>query len=107
MLTVGQMIKFGRINHDMSQDDLAKRLNVSKNYVSLVENDRKDPSIGFLKNAARLLNIPLILLIWEKMDLPAGKTKKEKEIREQIDRMIGEAHRMFAERLFKTKELGR
>jgi len=103
MLTIGQLIKFGRINHKMSQDDLAKKLNVSKNYISLVENGKKDPSINFLKNTAKLLNIPLVLLIWEKIDLPKGKTREEKEIRKQIDKMVDRAHKLFAERTFKLK----
>ena len=81
----------------MSQDDLAKKLDVSKNYISLVENDKKDPSISFLKNTAKLLNIPLVLLIWEKMDLPEGKTEEEKEIREQIDKMVDNAHKRLAD----------
>lgn len=104
MLTIGQLIKFGRINHKMSQDVLAKKLEVSKNYISLVENDKKDPSITFLKNTAKLLNIPLVLLIWEKMDLPEGKTKEEKDIREQIDKMVNKAHKMFADQTFKIKQ---
>ncbi|MCG2719878.1 MAG: helix-turn-helix transcriptional regulator [Nanoarchaeota archaeon] len=87
----------------MSQDDLAKKLDVSKNYISLVENDKKDPSINFLKNIAKLLNIPLVLLIWEKIDLPKGKTKEEKEIRKQIDKMVDKAHNLFAERTLKLK----
>lgn len=103
MLTIGQLVKFGRINHKMNQDDLARKLDVSKNYVSLVENDKKDPSISFLKNTSKLLNIPLVLLIWEKMDLPGGKTKEEKKIREQIEKMVDEAHKMFAERTFKIE----
>ncbi|RJQ34604.1 XRE family transcriptional regulator [Candidatus Parcubacteria bacterium] len=104
MLTIGQLIKFGRINHKLGQDDLAKKLNVSKNYISLVENDKKDPSINFLKNTAKLLNIPLVLLIWEKIDLPVGKTKEEKEIREQIEKMVSKSHTIFAERTFKIKK---
>ncbi len=103
MLSIGQLIKFGRIGQKMSQDDLAKKLDVSKNYISLIENDKKDPSINFLKNIAKLLNIPLVLLIWEKMDLPKGKTKDEKEIRKQINKMMDKAHNLFAEQTFKLK----
>ncbi len=103
MLSIGQLIKFGRMGKKISQDDLAKKLNVSKNYISLIENDKKDPSINFLKNMAKLLNIPLVLLVWEKMDLPEGKTKEEKEIRKQIDKMVEKAHNLFAEQIFKLK----
>lgn len=103
MLTIGQLIKLGRISQKINQDDLANKLDVSKNYISLVENDKKDPSINFLKNTAKLLNIPLVLLIWEKIDLPKGKTKDEKEIKKQIDKMVDKAHNLFAERTLKLK----
>lgn len=104
MLTIGQLIKIGRIGQKMNQDNLAKKLDVSKNYISLVENGKKDPSINFLKNTAKLLKIPLVLLIWEKMDLPEGKTKEEKEIRKQIDKMMDKAHDLFAKRTFNLKK---
>lgn len=103
MLSIGQLIKFGRIGQKISQDDLAKKIGVSKNYISLIENDKKDPSINFLKNTAKLLNIPLVLLVWEKIDLPKGKTKDEKEIRKQIDKLVDKAHNLFAERTLKLK----
>lgn len=103
MLTIGQLIKIRRIGQKMNQDDLAQKLNVSKNYISLVENSKKDPSINFLRNTARLLNIPLVLLVWEKIDLPEGKTKEEKDIRKQIDKMVDKAHNLFAERMLKLK----
>lgn len=104
MLTIGQLIKIGRMNQKMSQDNLAKKLDVSKNYISLVENDKKDPSINFLKNTAKLLNVPLVLLIWEKMDIPPGRTKEEKDIRKQLDKMIDKAHLVFAKRTFQPNK---
>lgn len=103
MLTIGQMIKFGRMGHKMSQDELAKKLNVSKNYISLVENDKKDPSINFLRNVSKILNIPLVLLLWEKIDLPDGKVKEEKEIKKQLEAMMGNAQNLFVKRMFKLK----
>jgi transcriptional regulator with XRE-family HTH domain len=103
MLTVGQLIKFARIKKKLNQDDIASKLNVSKNYISLVENNRKAPSINFLKKSAHLLDIPPILLLWEKMDLPIGKSKEERQINRQIKKMLQEAQQLFAQKTLGIK----
>jgi transcriptional regulator with XRE-family HTH domain len=99
MLIIGQLIKIGRINKKLSQEDVASKLGVSKNYISLVENNKKNPSINFLREVAKLLDIPLILLIWEKMDLPKGKTDSEKKISSQLEKMLEDAQRLFVQRV--------
>ena len=104
MLTVGQLIKIGRLNKKLGQEDVAGELRVSKNYISLVENDKKDPSINFLKGVSKFLDIPLILLMWEKMDMPKGKTESEKEIASQLEKMLEEAQRLFSEKTFGKKK---
>lgn len=100
MLTTSKLIKIARTNKDLSQDDVATKLNVSKNYISLIENGKKDPSLKFLKDLAKILDIPVLLLIWEKMDLPAGKTSAEKNIISQLEKMINKSQRMFADKTF-------
>ncbi|MCK9438529.1 MAG: helix-turn-helix transcriptional regulator [Bacilli bacterium] len=103
MASIGQLIKIGRINKSLSQEDVASKLKVTKNYISLVENNKKDPSINFLKKISKLLDIPVILLIWEKIDLPKGKTESEKKILSQLENMIENAQKIFADESFKTK----
>jgi len=98
MITVGQLIKIGRMNKGLSQEEMASKLDVTKNYISLVENNKKDPSIKFLKEVAKLLDIPIVLLIWEKMDLPKGKTDSEKELASQMEKMLENAQQLFAQR---------
>jgi len=104
MLSVGQLIKIGRINKDLSQDDVASELEVTKNYISLVENNKKNPSITFLRRISKLLEIPVILLIWEKIDLPKGKTEPEKKITFQLEKMLGAAQQSFAQRALGVKK---
>lgn len=104
MLTVGQLIKIGRINKKLGQEDVASKLKVSKNYISLVENDKKDPSINFLKGASDFLDIPLILLMWEKINMPKGKTDGERKIASQLEKMLEEAQRLFSEKTFGKKK---
>jgi transcriptional regulator with XRE-family HTH domain len=88
----------------MGQDELAKKLKVTKNYISLVENEKKDPSINFLKNAAQLLDIPLLLLMWKKIDIPKAKTSTEREIKKQMEQLAEKAQKLFAERTFKRQK---
>jgi len=104
MLTIGQLIKIARINKKLSQDDVAKSLKKSKNYISLIENDKKDPSLNFLKGISKLLGIPLILLIWEKMDIPKGKTDAEQKISSQLENMVDHAQQLFAQNTFGNKK---
>ena len=104
MLTIGQLIQIGRLNKKLSQEDVADKLEVSKNYISLVENDRKDPSINFLKSVSNFLGIPLILLMWEKIDMPNGKTASERKIASQLEKMLEEAERLFSDKTFGKKK---
>jgi transcriptional regulator with XRE-family HTH domain len=61
-MSVGRAVKFARIAAGIKQKDLADRLDVSPNYLSLVENDKREPSLSFLRNLAREMAIPLGLL---------------------------------------------
>ena len=61
-MSVGRAAKFARVAAGIKQKDLADRLDVSPNYLSLVENNKREPSIAFLRNIASELAIPLGLL---------------------------------------------
>jgi transcriptional regulator with XRE-family HTH domain len=61
-MSVGRAVKFARVAAGIKQKDLADRLDVSSNYLSLVENDKRDPSISFLRNVATEMAIPLGVL---------------------------------------------
>jgi transcriptional regulator with XRE-family HTH domain len=62
---IGKTIKFLRIAKGLKQSDLAERVKVSTNYISLIENDKREPSLSFLKELARILDIPVGLLFLE------------------------------------------
>lgn len=104
MLTTGQLIKIARIEKKLSQENISEKLSISKNYISLVENDKKDPSLNFLREVSKLLEIPLILLIWEKIDIPKGKTEEERKISSQLEKMLETAQNLFAQKTLKIKK---
>lgn len=61
-MSVGRTIKNLRNAAGLKQKDLAGRLDISPNYLSLVENDKREPSVYFLRNLASEIGIPLGLL---------------------------------------------
>lgn len=67
-LNIGRTIKVLRVSAGLKQLDLANRVKVSPNYLSLVEADRKEPSLSLLKKISNALDVPLAFLVWESMD---------------------------------------
>jgi len=53
-MTFGSLIRSLRISDDITQVDLAKKLNVSKQFLSDVEHDRKDVGMEFAKKFAKV-----------------------------------------------------
>lgn len=62
-MTAGSMIKLLRTAKNIPQGILAENLRVTRSYLSQVENGRKQPSLGLLKDAAISLKVPLILFV--------------------------------------------
>lgn len=56
----------------MKQNDLAGRLEVTPSYLSHVEADRKEPSLGLLRRIAAELDVPpgILLAVALLVDLP-------------------------------------
>jgi len=62
---IGKTIKFLRIAKGLKQSDLAERVEATTNYISLIENDKREPSLSFLKDLASVPDIPVGLLFLE------------------------------------------
>jgi len=62
---IGKSIKFVRIAADLKQGDMADKLGVSQNYLSLIENGKKEPSLSFLRKVSEIFDVPLSFLILE------------------------------------------
>ncbi len=73
---------------------MASDLNVSVNYISLIENGKKKPGLGFLKKFSTKYHIPLLLLTKE-IIIPKAKTQKEKELRNKVIKIINDLERAF------------
>jgi transcriptional regulator with XRE-family HTH domain len=60
-----------RVFHDLSQKDLAQKLDISKSYLSEVESGKKNPTIDLLNRYSGIFNIPMssIMFFSERLDL--------------------------------------
>ncbi|MCB0358594.1 MAG: helix-turn-helix transcriptional regulator [Bdellovibrionales bacterium] len=52
-----------RDTSDLSQKDLAELLGVTSNYISLLENDKREPSVALLREISKYLRVPFGLLV--------------------------------------------
>ncbi len=98
----GQIIKLLRIKKGFNQIDFAQKTGITPNYLSLVENGKRDPAIEYLKTAAEALEIPVSLLLFEKADTAKFKDKKSKALAKQIDEKLDEIKDMLFEQLLEA-----
>lgn len=71
-MNVGQAIKMCRSRRGLSQAELARRAECSISYLSLLENNQRDPSLSTVGKLAMALNVPMGILFFlaaEKNDL--------------------------------------
>lgn len=76
-MSLGTAIKTARVRRNIKQKVLAVKMGVSKSYLSLIENDKREPSLSFLKKLADELAIPLSMLFvlandYPKLEDPGG-----------------------------------
>ncbi len=80
-MTLGQTLKLLRTAANLKQAPLAQDLGVTVNYLSLVENNRREPSLSFLKKFAEQMDVPLGYFLWlalDEKDSPEATELKEK-----------------------------
>ena len=62
-MRLGSAIRVARARKGLRQAELARRLDVSATYISLLERDRRDPSWSFVNRLADALDVPLPVLL--------------------------------------------
>lgn len=63
-MNVGQAIKMCRIRRGISQADLARDAECSVSYLSLLENNKRDPTLSTLTKIAHALHVPIGILFF-------------------------------------------
>lgn len=67
-MKIGSIIKAERKKRGLSQNQLAARCSITVTYLSLIENDKKEPTVSLLRTIAENLNLPLPILIFMSLD---------------------------------------
>lgn len=65
-MELGRAIKVMRTASGIKQKEIASRTGVTANYVSLVEAGKREPSISFLRQIAKVIGVPVgLFFLWE------------------------------------------
>jgi transcriptional regulator with XRE-family HTH domain len=87
-VTLGNSIKIIRTARGITQRDLAKKLKISANYLSLVESDKREPSLSFLTKLAKALNVPMkMFFMWEGEPMAGANASDLDQLRALLIRM--------------------
>lgn len=62
-MKIGQTIRILRTARRTSQGALAQQLSVTPGYLSLVEQDKREPSLSFLNRVGSYFNVPVGFLL--------------------------------------------
>ena len=63
-MRLGKAIKLYREHRGLTLTLLAEKANRSTSYISLLEQDKRDPTISTIKAIAKSLNVPLTVLLF-------------------------------------------
>jgi len=63
-MNIAESLRLVRAIAGLTQMDMAKRLDVSPTYLSLLENGKSKPSLSFLERVEREFGVPKSFLVW-------------------------------------------
>ena len=86
-MIIGTIIKEKRTKLGLTQDDLAKKLQVSRSTISNWEINRNYPDIKLIVNISNILEIPLKELLQVESDI-VNKLSEDTIIREKMSKSI-------------------
>jgi transcriptional regulator with XRE-family HTH domain len=88
-MDLGKTIKHIRIAKKISQKELSESAGITQAYLSLIEGNKKEPSISKLDRISTALGIPVSILIYMSMD-ETEMDEKQKLIYSQIGKPFKE-----------------
>lgn len=70
---LAEALRLVRVFHDMKQNELAERLQISKSYLSEIESGKKSPTIDLIDRYSREFAIPVssIMFFAEELESPS------------------------------------
>ena len=88
MISIGKTIRRLRIERGISQQDLAEDADLTPSFLSLVENDRRHPSLIVIRRLATSLLVPEEVLIWDAVELPDSLNEKDRRLCEMAKMIV-------------------
>ena len=83
IMKYGKAIRICRAARGLSQKDLAAKVGVDSSHVSLIESEKRSPSLDTIEKIAQSLNVPphlLMLLASEQKDVKTGNLANVKDL---------------------------
>lgn len=87
----GRALRICRAALKMSQQDVARRAQITTSYLSLIESGKREPSLGTLERVCKAMGVPahlVMLLAAGPGDLPAAHRKKLGDVAESLLRLL-------------------
>lgn len=88
-MKIGKTLKLIRILKGLKQKDLADKLGISPNYLSSVENDKREPSFSFIKLVSKELDVPVSFLFLDNID-ESSMSEEQKVIYQKLKNLLVE-----------------
>lgn len=76
-MSLGHVLKLIRTNRGMNQKQMADLLGISQNYLSLIESEKKQPSVDRISEMANSLKVSSDALIFAASDAPNELSAKD------------------------------
>jgi transcriptional regulator with XRE-family HTH domain len=99
MFHLGKTIKRFRTEANLSQRELAQAAKLTASFLSLIENEEREPSLATIRNIAEALKIPSEIIIWDAVEVPKNLDK--------LDRRQCELAKLIVRRHFETSDVAR
>lgn len=61
---LGEALRLIRVFHDVKQSELARRLEISKSYLSEIEKGRKEPTLSLVEKYSAQFDLPVSSIIF-------------------------------------------
>lgn len=87
---LSEALRLIRVYHDLKQQELAEKLEISKSYLSEIENGKKTPTIDLIEKYASQFGIPAssILFFSENLEDPSKAAKVKGAIASKVLRFL-------------------
>lgn len=104
-MTVGQCIRYLRASAGLTQRELATRVGLSAPMMSLVEADKRDPTIRLLRAVARELGLPSAVVLAAAMasDPDTPRSASSRKLRRLTTQLLRAAAATLAAQRLKSR----